>query len=96
MMFLLRSVQSATLKVLLDTIQMLELYSKARDSIEQIVEDSVEKINNVDEWMSIGIKNGWMSDITCYIHDSVPMTDREARQFDEGFDFCIPIIRISE
>jgi len=47
-----------------------------------------------DEWLEIGLKNGWCTDIVCYTHDSVEMTDEEIHEFDEDLDACIPIVRL--
>jgi hypothetical protein len=54
------------------------------------------KINEIthDEWLEIGINNKWCTDIVCYTHDSVEMTDDEVDEFDEGLDPCISIIRL--
>jgi len=49
----------------------------------------------IQEWINIGIKNKWCSDIFCYNHDGIPMTDDEYKQESEvEYDQCWPIVRI--
>lgn len=56
----------------------------------------LKKMTNLtaDEWLEIGLKNGWCTDVVCYTHDSVEMTDEEIHEFDEDLDACIPIVRL--
>jgi hypothetical protein len=48
-----------------------------------------------DQWLQSGIDQKWVTPIFCQTHDMTPMTDDELHQFDEGFDPCIPVIRIN-
>lgn len=46
------------------------------------------------EWINLGIKNGWASDIVCYTHDGPQMTDEEVELWDDGQDPCMFMIRV--
>lgn len=50
--------------------------------------------NGVREWIAYGVQQGWISEPVCYHHDTLPTTDIEAEEMDEGDDPCINIIRI--
>lgn len=41
-------------------------------------------------------EQGWVSNIACSTHDGVPMTEGEDAEFIEGYDPCIPVIRLYE
>lgn len=43
-----------------------------------------------EEWLSLGIEKGWMSEMTCYTHDGTPMTEEES----EDDEPCIAIARM--
>ena len=47
-----------------------------------------------DEWLMIGNKAGWITDVICNTHDGLPMKDYELEAFDNGDSPCIPIIRV--
>jgi hypothetical protein len=49
-----------------------------------------------DEWLQIGLTNGFCGPAVCYPHDGLPMTEEEDSQFFEGEDPCIHIIRLYE
>lgn len=45
------------------------------------------------EWLTYGIRQGWVSDPWCCTHDGAPLTDNEADNvFDD--DMCVPCVRI--
>ena len=46
------------------------------------------------KWLDIGVENGWISKPTCATHDWLDMTDEESNEWDEGFDPCIPAVRL--
>lgn len=46
------------------------------------------------EWLNRGIDAGWIAPPTCWTHDSPEITKQEEAEMDEGFDPCIPIIRL--
>lgn len=48
-----------------------------------------------DQWLKIGLAEGWCGPAVCYTHDGLPMSDAEADQFEEN-DPCLHIIRLYE
>lgn len=48
---------------------------------------------NFDDWLSYGLKQGWISEVVCSTHEGLPMTDEEVEEL-EDWDACIPAIRI--
>lgn len=46
------------------------------------------------EWLAMGIENKWCTEVACYTHDMLDLTDEEASSFDEGFDDCLPVVRL--
>ena len=46
------------------------------------------------EWFDLGIENEWISMPICDTHDSLPMSEAEYDQFDEGLDPCIAVVRL--
>lgn len=47
-------------------------------------------------WYEYGREQGWVSEITCHTHDGPVMSDIEVDAWGEGYDPCIPIIRLYE
>ena len=37
---------------------------------------------------------GWCSDVVCSTHDGLPLTEEEENEMEEGWDPCIPAIRL--
>jgi hypothetical protein len=48
-----------------------------------------------EEWLQVGINNGWAGPSVCYTHDGLPTSEAEDLEFEEG-DPCIHIIRLYE
>ncbi len=48
-----------------------------------------------DQWISIGITQGWCGPAVCYTHDGLPLTADEVDDFETG-DPCIHIVRLYE
>lgn len=46
-----------------------------------------------EDWLTIGMSEGWCGPAVCSTHDGVPMSDAEADEFVDG-DPCIHIIRL--
>lgn len=46
-----------------------------------------------EEWLRLGISNGWCGPTVCYTHDGLPLSADEDEEFEEG-DPCIHIIRM--
>lgn len=49
-----------------------------------------------DEWMKIGIENGWCGPAVCYTHDGLPTSELDDEEWENGGDPCIHIIRLYE
>jgi hypothetical protein len=49
-----------------------------------------------DEWLQEGLTNGFCGPAICYPHDGLPLTLEEDREFEEGGDPCIHILRLYE
>jgi hypothetical protein len=49
-----------------------------------------------DEWLQEGLTNGFCGPAICYPHDGLPLTVEEDREFEEGGDPCIHILRLYE
>ncbi len=47
-----------------------------------------------DEWLAVGIRAGWVSEPCCSMHDGVPMAPVEEFEVDEGYDPCLPVVRL--
>lgn len=47
-----------------------------------------------DEWLNFGIKNNWISPISCATHDGVPSTEEEESSWEDGGDPCQFVVRI--
>lgn len=54
---------------------------------------SAEQIS-FDDWMEIGIKQGWCGPPVCYTHDGLPIALAEDEMFGDGDDPCIFIVRM--
>ena len=48
-----------------------------------------------DEWLAVGRENGWVSLPVCSTHESLPLTDLEQEEFEEG-DPCVHVLRLYE
>lgn len=48
-----------------------------------------------EEWLQIGIENKWCMEPVCYTHIGPQLTDDESAEFEEGFDPCVLIVRLS-
>lgn len=47
-----------------------------------------------DEWIKYGVDKGYASDATCETHNGPELTEEEEKEFDEGGDPCVPILRL--
>ena len=48
---------------------------------------------NIDQWIDYGLRMGYAEKF-CYMHDSAPMEEWEAMDYEEGGDPCIPTLRV--
>lgn len=53
-----------------------------------------EKIMDYQEWLRVGIENGFCTEPICQTHDVVPMHETEERAWDEGSDPCCLVVRL--
>lgn len=47
-----------------------------------------------EDWLKIGFDNGWVGAPVCDTHDGVPLTASEEKEFEEGSDPCVNILRL--
>jgi hypothetical protein len=50
--------------------------------------------DDFEEWIALGIKKKWISDIVCDTHDGAPIEESELTELLEDFELCIPIVRV--
>jgi hypothetical protein len=48
-----------------------------------------------EEWLKFGFDQGWCGPAVCETHDGIPLSEKEAEEFEES-DPCIHIIRLYE
>jgi hypothetical protein len=54
------------------------------------------KIMSYEDWLKVGLLQGWCGPAVCSTHDGLPTTEEEDWGFDQGADPCIHIIRLYE
>lgn len=54
-----------------------------------------QEIDDLLSWLRAGIENNYCTNIVCETHDSVPRTDEEENEFEEGGDPCCFVVRIN-
>jgi hypothetical protein len=47
-----------------------------------------------EEWLEAGMEAGFCSEPVCDTHDELPMSKEEHDQFEDGYDPCIPVVRL--
>jgi hypothetical protein len=61
-------------------------------------ENEVSRDDVIDEvwtWLQIGIDKGWVTEPFCNTHDGDPyMTEEEEKEWEDGGDPCLPVIKI--
>jgi hypothetical protein len=54
--------------------------------------------NVIDEywtWLQVGIDKGWVTEPFCHTHDGDPyMTEEEMKEWDDGGDPCMPVVKV--
>jgi hypothetical protein len=48
------------------------------------------------EWLQLGIREGWCSEIVCNTHEGLPCDDEEEAAWERGEDPCVPAVRLYE
>lgn len=49
-----------------------------------------------EEWLKIGLLQGWCGPSVCETHDGVPMSQTEIDAYEDGEDPCVHILRLYE
>lgn len=66
---------------------------KAYNKLMEKTRDDV--IDEVWEWLQVGIDKGWVTEPFCNTHDGDPfMTEEEEKEWEDGGDPCLPVIKI--
>ena len=85
---------------------MSNLDSATDDSLDELmktIEDLRQRTETVsrriealteNEWLEIGMKNGWISYPFCIEHDATPQTDSEETLCDRDVDWCASVVRL--
>jgi hypothetical protein len=47
-----------------------------------------------DEWLEIGMKEGYCSSPVCNTHDGLPSSEEEDAEWEDGGDPCVPAVRL--
>jgi len=47
----------------------------------------------IDEWYSMGLKRGWISSVSCYYHDMLPLTEAEEAELESSDEICVGVLR---
>ena len=46
-----------------------------------------------EDWIEVGIHNGWCGPVVCYTHDGLPTSNAEDEEWEDS-DPCIHIVRM--
>jgi len=46
------------------------------------------------DWLNQGVNRGWVSEAVCVTHNGLPSTEDEDSEWEEGYDPCVPGLRI--
>jgi hypothetical protein len=56
-----------------------------------------EWIDGREQWLADGKTAGYVvSDVCCGMHDGAPLTTAEELAIDDGYDPCVPIVRLAD
>jgi hypothetical protein len=47
-----------------------------------------------DEWLKIGLDEGFIGPPVCHTHDGLPASQEEEESFDQGDDICVHVLRL--
>jgi hypothetical protein len=49
---------------------------------------------DIDEWLKLGVENGWVSQPFCFTHDGDSyMTEEEELEWEDGGDPCCHVVK---
>ena len=51
-------------------------------------------MSTYEEWLQTGIDAGYCSEPVCDTHDGLPLSKEEQDAFEDGYDPCIPAVRL--
>ena len=51
---------------------------------------------NFEDWLKKGYEMGWIGPPVCQTHDGIPLTTEEDKEFDDGGDPCVHVLRLYE
>jgi hypothetical protein len=51
---------------------------------------------DIGEWIDYGLEHGYCTPPVCNTHDSVPSTEAEDIEWEDGFDPCVHVMRVLE
>lgn len=51
---------------------------------------------NFEDWIKFGYDKGWISDVFCNTHEGPPLSDEEAKEWEQGGDPCSFHVRVNE
>ena len=50
-----------------------------------------------EAWLADGVAQGYVaSEVVCGMHDGMPLTSAEENEIDEGYDPCVPMVRLTD
>lgn len=55
---------------------------------------SDEELDEFYAWIKVGIDRKWISEPVCATHDGLPNTEDEEKEWEDGYDPCIPGLRV--
>lgn len=47
-----------------------------------------------EDWLLVGLTHGWISEPTCIIHNTIPVTEEEDQIFTSGDSVCLYGMRL--
>lgn len=47
-----------------------------------------------EEWIVVGLENGWCGPPVCFTHDGVPTSEDEDSAWLDGNDLCLHVVRL--
>jgi len=47
-----------------------------------------------EQWLQVGVENGFCSESFCNTHDGSPTGEKEERLWEEGYDPCVHMVRL--
>lgn len=52
------------------------------------------EVTSFDDWVAIGLDNGWCSVPLCDTHDGLPLTQEQIDLISDGDDICVHVLRL--